>query len=334
MVKAFVFGKFLPFHKGHQAMIDFALTHCDILTVLVCCSDKETIPSEVREKWIIDTYKQNSKVSVVAYNYREEDLPNTSESSQDVSEIWSQIFKELLPDYTLLITSEPYGNYVASYMGIRHLSFDHSRTNYPVSATAIRNNLFDNWSYLPLAVKPYFLKKIVILGTESTGKTTLTEKLAAYFGAAKVLETARDIIQDSKAFKFDDLYRVAQEHANKIAACPIEASPLLFIDTDVHITNSYARFMYGKELKLSREVKEINKATLYLYLNHDVSYVQDGTRLSEVDRNQLDQSHRQTLHHYGIKYHEIKGDWQERFKQAVDVIKSQLGIPSDHLQSL
>ena len=55
MVKGFVFGKFLPFHKGHQAMINFALGHCDFLTVLVCASDKETISGEPRKGWIEKT---------------------------------------------------------------------------------------------------------------------------------------------------------------------------------------------------------------------------------------------------------------------------------------
>ena len=325
MVKAFVFGKFLPFHKGHQAMIEFALAHCDALTVLVCCSDKENVASGVRQKWIRDTFNKNSKVDVKAFDYKEEDYPNTSVSSVEVSRIWSEKFKDLLPAHTLLVTSEPYGSYVASFMGIRHISFDLGRVTYPISATAIRHNLLDNWNYLPSAVKPYFLKKVVLLGTESTGKTTLTEKLANYFGASKVLEAGRDIIKDSKDFKFEDLYTVAQEHANRIAACPTDASPLLFIDTDVHITKSYARFIFNKELELSRKIIEHNEAAIYLYLSNDVPHVQDGTRLGKADRNLLDRSHRQTLHHHGVAYHEIKGGWLERFEQAVAVIKIQLG---------
>lgn len=43
MIKAFVFGKFLPFHQGHEHLINFALGHCDQLTVLVCASDRETL---------------------------------------------------------------------------------------------------------------------------------------------------------------------------------------------------------------------------------------------------------------------------------------------------
>ena len=64
MVKAFVFGKFLPFHKGHEAMINFALTRCDFLTVLVCCSDKENIPSKTRQKWIEKTFECQDKIEI------------------------------------------------------------------------------------------------------------------------------------------------------------------------------------------------------------------------------------------------------------------------------
>ena len=39
MIKAFVFGKFLPFHKGHEAMINFALTKCDFLAVFIRDAD-------------------------------------------------------------------------------------------------------------------------------------------------------------------------------------------------------------------------------------------------------------------------------------------------------
>src|SRR5437868_14355202 len=106
MIKAFVFGKFLPFHKGHEAMINFALSKCDFLTVLVCCSDKENIPDTVRSSWIQKTFGSQKNVEVRTFNYLESDLPNTSETSESVSKIWAHIFKKQLPDYSLLITSE------------------------------------------------------------------------------------------------------------------------------------------------------------------------------------------------------------------------------------
>lgn len=320
MVKAFVFGKFLPFHKGHEAMINFALTKCDFLTVLVCCSDKEQIPDTLRKSWIEKAFKKEKNIEIKTFNYLESKLPNTSASSKSVSKIWADVFKKQLPDYSLLITSEEYGNFVAAFMNIQHIAFDIPKKLYPVSATAVRNDVFNNWQYVPDSVKPDLLLKVVILGTECTGKTILTEKLAKYFNCSFVSEAGRDIIANSNTFTFDDLYLVATEHAKRIEKSILADSPLVIIDTDIHTTKSYSLFTFEKELEISTDIYNSNRANIYLYLNNDVEYLQDGTRLSEADRNLLDLSHRQVLTDHNIEIIELKGDWDERFEKAVEQI--------------
>lgn len=317
MVKAFVFGKFLPFHKGHEAMINFALAKCDFLTVLVCCSDKENISSSTRKKWIDKAFEKEKNIEIRTFNYLESELPNTSTSSESVSKIWAEVFKKQLPDYSLLITSEEYGNFVAAFMNIQHIAFDIPKKLYPVSATAVRNDVFTNWQYVPGSVKPDLLLKVVILGTECTGKTTLTEKLAKYFNCSFVSEAGRDIIANSNSFTFDDLYLVATEHAKRIDKSILADSPLVIIDTDIHTTKSYSLFTFEKELEISTDIYNSNRANIYLYLNNDVEYIQDGTRLSEAERNLLDLSHRQVLKDHNIDIIEVKGDWNERFEKAV-----------------
>ena len=88
---------------------------------------------------------------------------------------------------------------------------------------------------------------------------------------------------------------MAAEHARRINQAVLGAHPLLIIDTDIHITMSYARFVFGRELEVEKAVYDSNRAELHLYLNNDVDFEQDGTRLSEVDRNLLDLSHREIL---------------------------------------
>jgi HTH-type transcriptional regulator, transcriptional repressor of NAD biosynthesis genes len=320
MVKAFVFGKFLPFHKGHQAMISFALTQCDFLSVLVCCDNEEHIPGEVRKNWIESTFENTANIEVKILQYNNRVLPNTSQASLSVSEIWSAEFKKHYPDYDLLITSEPYGDLVAGFMGIKHIPFNLERDIYPISATAIRNNLFFNWHYLPDTVKPYFTVKVVILGTESTGKTTLTEQLARYYNCSMVAEAGRELIPDSTDFSFDDLLTVANHHAKKINEAVGGDSPLLIIDTDIHITKSYAKFAFGRELPVSEYITDTNRASLYLYLNNDAPYYQDGTRLNKAERDLLDGSHREVLAQHQITFVEIAGSWQKRFEHAVSEI--------------
>jgi HTH-type transcriptional repressor of NAD biosynthesis genes len=317
MIKAFVFGKFLPFHRGHEAMISFALTKCDFLSVLVCCDNEENIPDEVRKNWIESTFRSTENIEVKVFGYDNRQLPNTSQTSSNVSKAWSVEFKKLYPDYNLFITSEPYGELVASFMCIKHIPFNLDKDLHPVSASAIRNDLFSNWHYLPTAVKPYFTLKVVILGTESTGKTTLAEHLAKHYNCSFVLEAGRELIPDSTKFTFDDLHSIATEHAKRIEEAILGESPLIIIDTDIHITKSYAKFTFNRELPVNEHIHNINKADLYLYLNNDAPYYQDGTRLNKIDRDLLDQSHRDVLTIHQIKFVEISGSWQSRFEQAI-----------------
>jgi HTH-type transcriptional regulator, transcriptional repressor of NAD biosynthesis genes len=320
MNKAFIFGKFLPFHKGHEALINFALKKCDFLSVLVCCSDQETIPANVRMNWIMQTFDKQDNLDVKAYNYSEDDFPNTSVSSEEVSAIWAPVFKQYYPDYSSVITSEPYGIYIAQLMNIQHIPFDTDRKLIPISATAIRNDLFGNWKYLPNSVKSYYAIKVVLLGTESTGKTTLTKMLSEHFSCSFVLEAGREIIADSNSFSFKDLHLIAKEHSTRINNAIIGQSPLVIIDTDIHITKSYSRFTFGKEFDPGDDICNSNKASLYLYLNNDAAYFQDGTRLNESERNLLDSSHRQILAENNIVFIEITGNWLDRFKKAVHEI--------------
>lgn len=324
MTHALVFGKFLPFHQGHAALIDFARRHAARLTVLVCASNHETLPGAVRAQWVRDTYAHCPEVRVQLLDYREEELPNTSESSEAVAHVWADKFREVLPDISLVVTSEPYGALVAARLGIRHLDFDRARAQVPVSATAIRQNVRAQWPYLPAAVQPYYRRTVAILGTESTGKSVLTEQLAAHFRADFVGEAARDLIADSTSFNRADLLRVAAEHARRIATARTTAGPLLLLDTDIHITQSYARLTESSYLDLPAETYALNRADLYLYLLPDVPFVQDGTRLPAAERLLLDQAHRQTLADFGVSYQEIGGDWPARFRRAVALVEELL----------
>ncbi|MBO9728695.1 MAG: AAA family ATPase [Chitinophaga sp.] len=324
MTKAFVFGKFMPFHKGHEAMIHFALSHCDVLTVLICCSTQERLSAGLRKSWLDSTFHDNPRITIHTYVYDETLLPNTSETSAAVSEVWAAAFKQLVPDHQLVVTSEPYGELVAGFMGITHIPFNPERNLFPVSATQVRTDLPAAWAFLPDAVKSSLATKVVLLGTESTGKTTLTEKLSRHFNASAVMEAGRDIVADSNDFGISDLYLIAATHAARIRQMETGSSPLIIIDTDIHITLSYGEYAFGKTLDIDPVIYQANQADLYLYLNNDVPYFQDGTRLSEAERNLLDLSHRRILDSRRIPYEEITGNWEERFEKSVQLIEALL----------
>jgi HTH-type transcriptional repressor of NAD biosynthesis genes len=90
----------------------------------VCESDQELIPASIRGDWIRKEYRTTQQVEVVEFTYSENQLPNRSDSCPTVLQLRANVFRKLLPRVDLAITSEPYGDYVAEYFNIKHLSFD------------------------------------------------------------------------------------------------------------------------------------------------------------------------------------------------------------------
>ena len=325
MKKGLVFGKFMPLHKGHLALIDFSLTLCDHLTVLVCHTNKEPIDGIIREQWLNDVFKGNQKVQVKSFEYNDSILPNTSDSSKAVSKLWAESLKKLLPEIDIVFTSEQYGEYVAEYMNIQHYSFDEKRSAIPVSASLIRSSPFIFWDLISPVARPSFVKKICIIGTESTGKSTLTERLAKHFNTTFVKEMARDIVEVTDECTYEDLVKIADTHAKAIIEKQLIANKLLFVDTDLNITCSYSEFLFSRPLVVENWISEENVFDLYLFLEPDCEYIQDGTRLSMEERNKLSKHHKTFFQDKGIPFIPIGGNWQNRFDQACKIVNDTFG---------
>lgn len=313
MKKGLILGKFLPFHKGHIALIDFARSRCDNLTVLICAAESEDIPGDIRLGWVKEHYRAEPAIDPVLLEYDENFLPNTSVSSRETSQKWAALLKDKFDNFDVVFTSEKYGDYLAEYLGAVHVLFDAERKTVPVSATEIRQGPFEFWNFLPAAVRPYFVKKVCLIGTESTGKSTLTEKLARHYDTVFVPETAREIVDKTEECRPEHLNRIAELHAGMIVKTASRANKLMFIDTDINITRSYSRFLFGRELEVDGWIEEANRCDLYLYLSSDSEYVQDGTRLNRPARDRLDAGHRRIFEERNIEYVAIAGGPEENF---------------------
>lgn len=320
MAKGLVFGKFMPLHKGHLVLIDFACRHCDYLYIVLCYTEKELIPGEARKQWLTEEIKKYPQANLISFQYDDKELPNTSESSREVSAIWANAFKKITSDVNVVFTSETYGDYIAEYMKIKHVMFDIKRTIIPVSASQIRARPFDYWDLIADAAKSYFVKKIVLVGSESTGKTTLAEKLARHYNTVFVPEMAREIIEKTNECTYKDLFKIAELHAATILKKLPEADKLFFADTDILITKSYSQFLFGKELIIDNWIETANKFDLYLFLEPDCDYIQDGTRLSVDERNTLSEHHKATFKTAGVAIEYINGNCNERFEKAITII--------------
>ncbi|HYV94421.1 MAG TPA: AAA family ATPase [Chitinophagales bacterium] len=321
MKRGLVIGKFMPLHQGHINLIDFASHNCDELIVLICATDKEPIDGQMRLNWVRESFT-NPMIKSQLLIYDEAHLPNTSVSSMEASNLWGNFLKEKLPRIDVIFSSEIYGDYIANSLNCRHSAFDIGRKNLAISATEIRNHPFLNWDYIPPAVKPYFVKKICLYGTESTGKTTLTNRLAQYFNTVGVEEKAREVIEATRDCTEKDLIQIAELHANAILEKIKTANKLLFVDTDINITCSYSRFLFNKELKVPQWIEEANRFDLYLFLENDSPYIQDGTRLKKHERDLLNESHKKLLMEKGLSYITIDGDWETRFRKAIEATEA------------
>ncbi|MEZ4987724.1 MAG: AAA family ATPase [Saprospiraceae bacterium] len=315
-MKALVLGKFMPFHQGHQALIDFALQRADKVVVLVCCSLQENIPASIRTQWIAQTYQGEARLQIIPYTYSEADLPNSSVPDLRIAEAWAQVIGQLLPDLDAICTSEAYGDNVARLLHIQHWMFDAQRKRLPVSATMIRTNPTAYWSFLPDAVKPYYQQKIILLGTESTGKSSLAEALHQQLPAALVEEAGRRIVAQSEHVTIDQLYQIVHEHDASLQAAINTLQPFVILDTDVYITQSYAHFFFGHFLTIEANIYNRQQGRRF-YLSADFPYVQDGTRLDEAQRNALDIHHRHTLQIFQQSYEDITGTWQQRLEKLI-----------------
>lgn len=311
----------MPLHAGHLALIEFALQHCDQLVVMLCASDKESIPGDLRKSWLENTFQHYDRLQVALVHYDEAVLPNSSVSSRHIADLWAAYIREHFPGIDVFISSEPYGEYVAEYLGIAHRCFDQERKQVPVAASAILQNPLAHWEYITAAARPYFVKKICISGSESTGKSTLTEKLGHYFNTAFVPEMAREVIDTTDEVVFDDLLKIATLHAATINEKTKQANKILVVDTDVNITRSYSRYLFNRPLEVADWIDAANQFDLHLFLDTSCPFVQDGTRLSEQERNALNGYHEQQLKEAGIEYITITGNWEERFEQAKTTIK-------------
>ena len=170
MKRGLVIGKFLPLHQGHVALIRFAADRCDELIVSMSFAAADAIDPQLRFSWIQETFIDLPGVhpEMVLDDFDDESLP-----IGERTDIWAAFIRKRFPPVDIVFSSEEYGEPFARRLGVPHEAFDIQRRRVPVSATQIREAPFVYWDYIPLSVRPYYVKKVCFYGPESTGKTEI-----------------------------------------------------------------------------------------------------------------------------------------------------------------
>ncbi|MCX7022998.1 MAG: AAA family ATPase [Spirochaetes bacterium] len=311
-----IIGKFMPIHAGHVAMAGFASAHCESVDVLVGALPGEPIPGPLRFEWARDTLARFPNVRV---SYTEEELPSATGSSREVSKVWAAWLKPRFPAADAIVSSEPYGAFLAGYLGIGSLPFDPGRTSVPISATAIRGNPFAAWDFIPRAVRPWFAKTVCLYGPESTGKTSMAERLARRFGCGWVPEMARFHIGDRAPVRAD-IDAIAPIHATAIREARKEGFPLLFVDSDLETTRIYADRLFDYRPEFPDWIEEENRYDLHLLFYPDTPWVDDVQRSPQADRIRMFELFQARLDAKSSSFAVIRGGWEGRERGCIAAI--------------
>lgn len=169
-------------------------------------------------------------------------------------------------------------------------------------------------------------KRIVVIGPESTGKSTLCQKLAAHYKTIWVKEYAREyLLKNGTDYTFENLLDIAkgQLQLEDAAAQSLTThhSPLI-IDTDMYVMKVWCEFVFEKTHHwiLNRLVER--KYDLYLLCNTDLPWVKDELREYPdlISREKLYHHYKDAMINQHVPWVDISGGYEERLQKAVAAI--------------
>lgn len=319
--RGMILGKFLPPHRGHQLLADFARHFVDELAIVVGTMPKEPIAGELRFDWIKELFPN---CHVLHLNQVLPQYPEEAETPEIFWQLWRNSLTEILPwpvDY--VFASEAYGERLATELKARFLPVDISRDLIPVSGTAIREQPLQHWEYLPDCVRPYFLKRICLFGPESTGKSTLARQLAKHFQTVYVPEYAQILLaQQQGELTESDLKIIAQGQLAAETALARQANRYLFCDTDLLTTVLWSRELYGHSESWLEQAATRQHYDLTLVCSPDVPWVDDVHRLRPETRETFYQNCLELLESHQRAYVCLAGNWEQRWQQSLAALAS------------
>lgn len=318
MTHGMVLGKFLPPHSGHVYLVEFARRWVDRLTVVVGTLEREPIPGAQRFAWMQEMFPGAHVVHL------QDENPQDPSEHPDFWNIWRTSLQRVLPDsapLTHVFASEPYGERLAAELGARFIPVDLSRTARPVSGTAVREDPWRNWSFLPPVVRPYFLRRVCIFGPESTGKSTLTAALARHYGTVAVPEYARTLLEWRQGELLEeDIEAIARGQRASEDALARQARHLLFCDTDLLSTRIWSEVMFDRSPAWIAQEARRRHYDLTLLLDVDVPWVGDTVRYLPEQRRSFFERCEAALRAHDRPYVVVRGSWEERWRTATAAV--------------
>jgi NadR type nicotinamide-nucleotide adenylyltransferase len=318
MINGLILGKFYPPHKGHLHLIKEAKKKCDVLTVLMCSLEKELIPGNLRYEWMLELLP-NPNIEIV---WVKDENPQYPEEHPNFWQIWKQtINSHTNHQIDIVFTSELYGDQLASVLGCQHIPIDIDRKVVPISGTQIREKPIQFFEWIPEPIRPYFVKRIVLTGSESVGKTTLAKKLADHFQTNWIQEYARDYLEQKPTpMAESDFLPIAKGHLLSEVEAAKSSHGILFLDTDLLTTKVYLERYYQREIPWLTERALGLQYDTSLFLDIDIPWEKDKLRDLGEEREGMKTRFLEAMEDAKRDFFWVKGNFSERERLAIEYV--------------
>lgn len=321
-------SKCLPLHRGHEHLINTARRQCQRVTVMVIWGEGQYPDGATRAAWVKKTFPDVT-VKLVADIFVDDNDPEDSR-------LWAVYTKEILEGDTfdVVFTSEPYGKWWADLMGVASVQVDTRRSLVPISGTKIREDPYLHWQYINNEAKLTYLRRVLVVGAESTGKTTLCTTLANRYGTFFVPEYGRLYVE-----QFPDFESLTSEQKRVIFGHIVNRQPELeraierdarlvcFYDTDLYTTGLwYEQWQpdrIGDRLHktILQAAKENDRYDLVLLSSDSgTDWRDDGYRDQTNDVRESFTNRLSTMYGANTRLRFLDGSWQQREKWAIEFV--------------
>jgi HTH-type transcriptional repressor of NAD biosynthesis genes len=208
-----VFGRFYPPHEGHHRLIETAAARCDRVTVAVLSSPEEAIPLARRVDWMRAVHAGQPGVRIVG---------DHGDRPLDPALVEAVVARATIEDrrpppaarVDAVFTAAPDGGEVCRRLGAAHVRVDPQRMGAPVASSAVRADMVGHWQWLRPPVRAGLALRVVVIGSESTGTTTVSREIAAALAArGGVWATTGWVAEHGRAYTEEKLAALAAQAA-------------------------------------------------------------------------------------------------------------------------
>ena len=172
------------------------------------------------------------------------------------------------------------------------------------------------------------MKRIAVLGPESTGKSTLCEALASHYGVNWVPEYARGFVEQlGRAYTYDDVETIAQHQCEEFRRAATGTDAMVFFDTELIITKVWMEHCYNKSPLWMAQAIEESRIDFALLCYPDLPWEYDVVRENPHLRHYLYDWYERELQAFNIPYAVITGDGAARVACACQAIDHFFNLP-------